>query len=140
MKKAIPLIVAIALIGMGTYFFVMAGASPASVANDFMIALAKGDAKGLAKLGYMAGMTPEQEEKIWAQTIERGEYYRFGWHIKSASEANEEKASVVMDFMKNADLPGGYPEDFQLPMVKVDGKWKVDVHGIPRELYPALPR
>jgi hypothetical protein len=145
MKKAgralVPVIFALAVVIVGVMFLVLASsATPTSVANDFLVALAKGDTKNLASLGYIEGVSEDQAQKVWAKTIDRSMYYRFVWRIKNAAQASPSNASVQMDVVKNADGPGSYPDDYELPLVKIDGKWRVDVRGISRAMYPGLPR
>ncbi len=47
---------------------------------------------------------------------------------------------VRMMVIRNAERDGAYEEKFELPLVKKDGKWKVEVLGLDRRLYPGLPR
>jgi hypothetical protein len=145
MKKAgralVPVIFAVAVVVVGLLFLVLASSGTSTaVADDFLVALAKGDAKTLADLGYMEGTTPDQAQKMWEKTLARAKYYRFAWRVKNTVQASPTNASVQMDVVRNVDTPGSFPDAYELPMVKIDGKWKVDVRGISRQMYPALPR
>lgn len=144
MKKAgralWPLVVVVLVLALGGVFFVISGASASSTADNFMEALARGNAKKLAELGYLEGMTPDQAEKAWTKTVDHGMYYRFFWHVKTSSQPTPDTATVTMDVARNADTQSSYGEDYSLNLIKMDGKWKVDVRQIPRDLYPGLPR
>ena len=139
-RMLLPLIVLIAFVVASVAFFVVSSSSPESVAKDFMSALSEGNAKKLAQLSYLEGASQEQTEKIWRQTLDRGEYYRFAWRVKNSSEPTPDTATVNFDMFRSADNPGTYAENYALELVKVQGQWKVDVRQIPRGLYPALPR
>jgi hypothetical protein len=144
MKKAgrilLPLIGLILLLIVGAVFFLMADTSPTSVANDFLVALAKGDKKGLANLGYIEGASESQAEDIWAKTLDRGEYFRFVWNIRQSAQSSPTHASVEFDLVRNIDRGATKEDDFQIPLIKIDGHWRVEVRGIPRGIYPGLPR
>ena len=49
-------------------------------------------------------------------------------------------ASVRVGMTRNATDPSGFEENYQIDLVKRDGKWKVRVSGLTRTFYPFLPR
>lgn len=114
--------------------------SAASTAADFMVALSKGDAKRLTELSYFPGVSPEEVQKKWDFTVDAGKYYRFTWRITNVSQSDETSGAATMQVTRNAASGSSYEEKHQLPLVKTDDGWKVDVPSINRLLYPALPR
>jgi hypothetical protein len=122
--------------------FFMRSESPATTAAQFMNALAKGDVDKLADLTYLGDDSREEIRKKWDYTVNTaGPYYRFLWRPVSSSQADDKNANVRIEVNRNSLSPESYPEAFQIPLVKDEsGKWKVDVRGINREMYPQLPR
>ena len=106
-----------------------------------MLALGERDVETLVRLSSAPGETPDQLRKEWRYATEiAGKRYRFAFRILMAKEANDNTASVALHVFRNADLDTTYPEKFELPMLKVDGNWLVEIRGINRQMYPALPR
>jgi len=121
--------------------FTLSGESPSSGAGKFMSALADHDLEKLVKYGYMPNETPDTERKKWKYTLERvARYYRFQWDIANSQVIDDKNATVSLTVVRNSTDPGAYDQKFGLPLVKVDGQWLVDVRGIPRDLFPGLPR
>jgi hypothetical protein len=120
--------------------FILGGESPTSVGARFMAALGEGRASELATMSYMPGLSPEEKRARWERTVRFGKHYRFRWEIVSERMSDADTASVRMRVWRNAMDPMSYEEPLELPMVKRDGKWLVDVRGLNRDLYPALPR
>jgi len=131
-------ILGILIIGV---FFVIGGESASSVASRFFTALARGDAKALANVSYMPGLAPAEIEKKWEYTTQVvAPHYPFRWEVVNESRADETNAAVTIKMWKNFGDSGSYDERFGVPMVRQDGKWLVDVRGIPRKMFPGLPR
>jgi hypothetical protein len=117
------------------------GESAQSVGSQFMAALARGDAKALAQLSHVPGMSKEELEKEWEFTTSvAAKHYTFRYKILGQVEASRNDASVRMQVWRNYAAGGSYEENFPLPMERVDGKWKVLVRGMSRKMYPGLPR
>lgn len=114
------------------------GQSPQTRAQQFMTALADGNAKRLAELSFSRGRTQADLEKMWAESVEEAKYYRFKFKILSAQEPTPETAQVRMQVWRG--LGAAYEDNFQLDMQKVDGEWKVRLEGLSRDMYPFLPR
>lgn len=128
---------AIAILGL----FFMGRESLNSVGARFMTALAKHDVKTLSAMTFLDGSTPEEVEKQWDFAVNTaGKHYLFVWNITGATQATDTQGTVRMQVVRNAQSPSAFEEKFELPLVKVDGQWKVDVRNISRELFPALPR
>lgn len=106
-----------------------------------MDALARGDSKKLAQLSFIEGVSQQDLEKKWDATVQgASRYYRWGWRPHLATQASDSVAAVSFQVTRDWDLPGSYEEKFELPMLKRDGQWKVDVRRIDRRMYPFLPR
>lgn len=119
----------------------MSGRSPETAAQDFMIALSEGNAEKLAKLSVLGNIDEAERRKLWEETLKRGEHYRFAWRITNSSKISEDKYAIELQIKRNLQLKMGESENkFSLPVRKVDGDWKVDVHSMDRDIYPGLPR
>ena len=138
-RVSLVLILAIAAVVAALALFLLAGESPRGVAGQFLTALAKGDAKTLAELSYMEGQTPEQIESKWKDTYAYSKYWIFAYMIKDVRDLDKDNSTVTLGWVKNATKESSYEEKFELPMVRKDGKWKVDVRAMSREMYPYLP-
>lgn len=120
--------------------FIMSGESSQAAATRFMNALGKGDITTLTAMSDMPGTSQEEIRDAWKRTTTIGKHYIFTYKINSTLDANDQTSMVRMMVVRNADREGGYEEKFELPLVKKDGKWKVEVMGLDRRLYPGLPR
>jgi hypothetical protein len=129
--------------GIVSFVFVLAllfvpRESVTGVGNRFMTALAQGDVDTLTEMSYIGNAPPETVREEWRfATQEAGRHYRFIWRVTGATQASDNSASVRMQVVRDSV---GYEENYQLPLVKTEEGWKVDVRGISRSLYPALPR
>jgi hypothetical protein len=119
--------------------FFIGGETPSGVTNRFMIALAEGDVNTLCDLSHYEGSKDSLRAQWEYATKVAGPHYRFAWIINSEKVASNEIASVKTT-VERAIGPDSFPEKVDIPLVKREGKWKVDVRGIWRGLYPALPR
>jgi hypothetical protein len=139
-RASLVVVVTLALVAAVVVLFLFAGESPTGVAGKFLVALAKGNTKELAELSYMEGLTEAQIEQKWKQTHAAAKFWPFAFQLKEANMLDDSNATVRLDWVKNTSSPSAFGEKYELPMVKRDGKWKVDVRGISRDMYPALPR
>ncbi len=131
-------VAAIVLVGVGLF---IAQESVATVGSKFMDALARGDVETLTEMSYMADLPKEEIRKRWDFTINKAApHYRFTWSITSSDETADNTGNVRLKVMRNVGSGGGYDEKFELPLVKVDDEWKVDVRSISRDMFPGLPR
>jgi len=112
---------------------------PTSKAQKFMTALGDGDAKKLAEYTTSGNHDQKTLETLWAKSVKDAEFYRFRFKILGTQMANSNQAQVRMHVRQSAD-PTEVEENFQLDLQKVDGKWKVRLEGISRDMYPFLPR
>jgi hypothetical protein len=139
-RTSIVIIVTVALVAGVIGLFLLAGESPTGVAGRFLTSLAKGDTKTLASLSYMGDLPPDKVEEAWKNTYEVSKYWKFAYSISGSNEQDSNNATVKLQWVKGADNPSAFEEKYELPLVKKDGKWLVDVRGISRDMYPALPR
>ncbi len=115
------------------------GDTPQVTAGTFMSALAKGDSKTLAELSSVKGMDVAELEKAWKTSTERSKYYSFAWKTESVLPQSKNQVGVRMKVLR-LDSMSPYEENFQVNLVKIDGKWKVLPNTLSREVYPYLPR
>lgn len=111
--------------------------SPQTACNRFLDALASGNVDTLVETSYYEG-SKEDLRASWKYATDVGQHYLFHWETVSVKEHDENSAAVLSQIERNFG-PSSYPEKIDIPMVKVDGRWKVDVRGLFRGLYPALP-
>jgi len=120
--------------------FLFARDSAAETASGFMKALGSGDVDTLVKLSYLDNTSADEMRKKWDFAVHRaGPHYLFAWQLDNVVQSDSENAAASMQVTRNIDQES-FQEKFQLPLVKHDGKWLVDVRAINRKLYPALPR
>lgn len=139
-RASLVIVITVALVAAVIGLFLLAGESPTGVTGKFLTALAKGDSKTLASLSFMDGLSEAEIEKKWQQTHAMSKYWTFAFKMQGSNEQDANSATVRLEWMKNAMNPNSYGEKFEVPLIKVDGKWKVDVRGISRDMYPSLPR
>lgn len=130
--------VPVGLVVLGAVF-IAGGDDPQIRANIFMAALARGDAKTLAESCMMEGVSQEDILKAWQQSVKDAEYYRFTYKITGVQQSGD-TAQARMLVNRSPLSGGGYDENFQLDLKKVNGKWKVRLNGLSREMYPFMPR
>ncbi len=120
----------------------LAKPSPTNVANEFLVALAKGDAAKLTEMTYLGSDTDRDSiRKKWDYTTQVvGPHYRFVWKTVSESISDDSSASVRIQLVRNMGSPSAYEEKFEIPLIMQNGRWLVDVRAINRDVYPGLPR
>lgn len=116
-----------------------AGESPQTTAAAFMSALADGDSKQLAELTFVKGKDKTTLESEWKVATERSKFYAFAWKTGSIVTQAKDQVGVRMKVIR-LDSVSPYEENYQLNVVKVDGKWKVLPNTLSREMYPYMPR
>lgn len=115
--------------------------SPAAAGTRFMVALQDHDVDTLTKLTRMEKASPEDIRKQWDFSVNKAErYYRFAFKIVGSSQANDTTASVKVSMIHDSDKPGAYDQLYELPMIRDNNEWKIDVRGLSREFYNCLPR
>jgi len=136
------LIVVVAAILAGAVLFsVTGGDTPESTARKFLTALGKGDVKQLTALSYVGNETPAQIEKQWDYACNiAGPYYRYLYQVTGVSAYGTDVAAVKMKLIRDINKQGSSDEDYEIPLLKENGKWLVDVRSLNYKLYPALPK
>lgn len=115
--------------------------SMSSTCGKFLGALAKGDVETLTNLSYLGDKPKDDIKKQWEFTLkEAAPHYRFMYRIENAKEQGPDSGAVSIKFWRNALMGSTYDEPYDIPMVRRDGKWLVDVKGLSRDMFPALPR
>jgi hypothetical protein len=115
--------------------------SPSAAGTRFMVALQDHDVDTLTKLSMMKKANPEDVRKQWDFAMNKAEkYYRFAFKVEGSSQASDTTASVKIRMIKDSDKPGAYDELYELPMVRDNDEWKVDVRGLSRDFFNCLPR
>ncbi|HVL39521.1 MAG TPA: hypothetical protein VM328_09045 [Fimbriimonadaceae bacterium] len=119
----------------------VSGENPSTAAREFMNALATSDIETLTKRSYIEGNSREEIKKKWEFTMnEVAPYYRFAWQVRSHKQVADDQATVNLGFVRGVGSLSAYEEKFELPMVRKDGEWLVDLRGIERKKFPGLPR
>lgn len=114
--------------------------SPGSAGGKFMDALVRGDAKSLAEVSYLRGENRDRIEQEWNRSLAVSRYYNFAWEITAHKALGPDRAAVMMEVVRNAASQAAFPETYQIELVRIGGRWLVDVPKLPRSLYPFLPR
>ncbi len=101
--------------------------------------------KALAEMGELfAGMYEEDAKggrpSIAPEKLLRAMLLQVLYSIRSERIVDSNDAAVSLSVWRNYFSGISYDEKFELPMIKQEGKWLVDVRGINREMFPALPR
>lgn len=126
----------IAIVGL----FIFGKDSAGQTATEFMTALAKGNVDKLVDLSYYGTGSKEDLRRKWDFAVHRAApHYVFSWKITNVVESDPKNAAATVMINRTYDA-GGYEEKYQLPMVLVDGQWRVDVRAINHSMYPAIPR
>lgn len=116
-------------------------ASPQTAGTAFMDALARQDSKKLADLSFVQGKEVAEVQKDWEALLNGpAKYYRFYWNHSQTVQSGADIAAVRFQVTRDVDSGMSYEEKFELPMVKKNGAWKVDVRRVDRRMFPFLPR
>jgi len=116
------------------------GQSPEAAAKEFMAALAKGDVDKLTEMTYL----PEPESDIksqWKHTFETSaRNYVFGWQFGSTEKDGSDRAVVRVTITEFRGPETHGNDEANLPLIRKDGKWMVDMRSLSRSFFPGLPR
>jgi hypothetical protein len=135
----------VAIVGMIVASLAFAKEDASAVGAQFMDALARHDAEKLTELSFIEKSEKVSAEEARKQLFEQwnfsvntaGKHYPFVWKSSGSIKSTDTEATVIV--MINKGGPNGYDEKYELPMEKVDGKWKVVASSISRTMFPALP-
>jgi len=124
-----------------TLILIFSRESLSTVGARFMDALERHDVNKLTAMSMMNGKTEDQIRKEWDYTVNTaGRYYQFAYSVEGGTQSGPNLGSVKIRIIKDIDKPGSYDELVELPMVRVNDDWKVDVRSMSHELFPGLPR
>ena len=137
--STVLLLVIVALAALVGVIFFFRGENYMQSATQFMDALSRGDTAKLSELSHIDGNDKAQIKEKWDKTFRFGKHFKFIWTVKSGRETGADSAVVTLTYWRSPDL-GGYDEKFEVPLIKKDGKWLVEVRGLSRQMFPALPR
>ena len=137
---------AVAIAGMIVASLAFAKEDAKAVGAQFMDALARHDVDKLTELSLVTKTDPagiEEDKKRlreeWKFAVNvAGEHYPFMWKITDSSSATDTHGSVTIQILKGGQ--NDYEEKYELSLEKVNNKWMVDVGGISRTMFPALPK
>jgi len=141
--KVSPLILGgvIGVIALLALIFLMQTTDSAGLRVDkFLTALGKADVKGIMATSTFGDEPAEVVRAKWEKCLERTEFYRFSWLIKSTSSTSPDEGNVSVEMYKDAGNISTYPSKAEIPVVRINNEWYVDVRAMDREIYPALPR
>jgi hypothetical protein len=138
-RVSLVAVAGIACLLMVAALFLLSGQSPGGAAGQFLTALAKGDVDKLADNSVLGGKDHDQLKAAWQETLKYARDYTFRWDITNVRQ-DSDGAVVRIDFTRNPYSSMSYPEHYELQMVQVGGKWKVDVSQIPRDMFPFVPQ
>lgn len=114
--------------------------SPESAAETFMVALAKHDVKTLAEMSYLEGASAPLEN-LWRDCVEnKAKNYVFMWNWEGFRREGADEAVGRITITEFKGPVSDDNETVELPLVKRDGKWKVDLASLSRKFFPCLPR
>lgn len=117
----------------------MTRSSPTATVGSFLTALAKGDVDQLVELSHYDGDKAKLREQWEFCVKEAAPHVRFTWTMSGSREIDAEHATVNVLWFKDIENQG-YEKKYEIPCVKEDGQWKVDVAVMARDMFPALPR
>ena len=119
---------------------VMLGQSPQSAANEFMQALAAGDVETLTELSHLPDPSRPVSDQ-WKDTFDLyAKNYVFGYEMGSTEKMGPNDAVVKVTVVEFRGPEMHENDTANLPLKKVDGKWKVDLRDLTRTFFPGLPR
>lgn len=135
------LIVVFGVLGLAAIaiLLVLSQNSPDVAGEQFMKALAKKDVNKLVELSYMENPSAPLKDQ-WADTVNnKARTYVFLWVWESSRRQGDE-AVLLVHLIEFKGPVQSDSETFELPLVRKEGKWKVDLRSLSRKFFPALPR
>jgi hypothetical protein len=135
-------IIALGLLGIIVIPIVlfMLGKSPEAAAKEFMAALAAGDVDTLTEMTYLPDPESDIKEQ-WQETFETtAKNYVFGWQFGTTEKDRDDRA-VVRVIVTEFRGPETHENDqANIPLIRKDDKWMVDMRSLSRTFFPGLPR
>jgi hypothetical protein len=135
-------IIALGCLGVAVIVILMfmSSSSPEAAGERFMRALAAHDVRTLTEMSHLE--KPERPlAEQWDECVnKRAKNYMFVWVWEGF---HTEGTDAAVGKLHLVEFPGPEPKDsetFELPLLLVDGNWKVDLASLSRKFFPALPR
>lgn len=129
--------------------FTLQQSSPEAAAAEFLKALTNRDTQAAARLSHLENPTKPLAEQ-WDYAFNKaGKHFLFlVSEVGRVQRHSEDRATISVSYYEftgpadGGDLPvnASSNETYELPMIKVDGQWKVDLSSLTRRFYPYLPR
>ena len=118
----------------------MLGQSPQSAANEFMQALAKGDVDKLTEMSYLPDPSRPLRDQ-WKDTFDLyAKDYIFGYEMGTSEKMGPNDAVIKVTIVEFRGPEMHENDTANLPLKRVDGKWKVALRDLSRTFFPGLPR
>jgi len=128
------------LLGVG-FVVLMNRQTPEVAVQKFMEGLANQDLATLNEYSFLESPSkPIQDQwKYCFDVAAKG--MPFVWRIGESRMTGDDHA-VVEVFLVQFSIGGAKESDeaFQIPLVRRNGRWQVDLVGVPRDFFPGLPR
>lgn len=116
------------------------GDTPSAGAARFMKALAAGDVDQLTENSFLDGLSEQELKQQWTTTVKDYLPHFLFLYTFTTEETNSDKlATVKMRYRPELDNDSGYERNLGVQLELVNGRWKVDIGSIDREIVPALP-
>ncbi|GIV02569.1 MAG: hypothetical protein KatS3mg015_1399 [Fimbriimonadales bacterium] len=115
--------------------------TPEAAVQKFMEGLANQDLQTLNEYSYLEKPSKPIEEQ-WRYCFDvASKGMPFVWRIGDARMTGDGHA-VVDVYLVQFSIGGAkeVDEPFKIPVIQKDGRWKVDLVGVPRDFFPGLPR
>jgi hypothetical protein len=146
--KLILAIVGVAVV-VFAFLFTLKQNSPEAAAAEFLNALTKRDPQAAARLSYLENPSKPLSEQ-WDYAFNKaGKHFLFlVSEVGRVQRHSDDRATLSVSYYEftgpadGGDLPvnASSNETYELPMIKVDGQWKVDLASLTRRFYPYLPK
>lgn len=133
---AIVVIASLLFLG-GIIAFSRGSDTPETAAIAFMDALARGDVDKLTETSHIDDNSKEELHAKWKECMGYTRHYLFQWAFKTSRHLDENSAVATINMY---GIGAAADQDFRIPMVKHEGRWKVDIAVTDRALFPSLPR
>lgn len=129
---------ALGLIAIASLLF-FAKESPETAAVQFMDALARKDVDRLVQLSFLDSPTTPLKQQ-WDECVNiYAKHFNFVWELKTSLRNSADRATVRVEYYKFQGAAAGLEGPFELPLIEIDGEWKVDLSSLSKEFFPALP-
>jgi type II secretory pathway pseudopilin PulG len=137
----INLLIVLGLFGLAALvlLLVLLQPSPDDAMRKFMQALASHDVDTLTEMSYLEHPHAPIREQ-WDLCVNHlAKNYVFLWSYEGLRQPTPDEAVVRMNFTEFLGPEPHQTDSFEVPLVKKDGIWKVDLASLTRKFFPGLP-